>query len=78
MSKQFVEERLRDAGIHHADLSRVLDLLIWFGVLGIFLNDDEERYSYQYEQDPKRMAYGLTNFAYCVHPAFRVALGCIS
>jgi hypothetical protein len=48
--------------------------LVWFGVLGISVNEDEERYSYQFEQDPKRMLAGLRSYAYCVHPAFRSAL----
>jgi hypothetical protein len=76
MSKEKVEIRLRDAGIVPSELQRVLDLLVWFGVLGIYVSEEEERYSHQYEHDPKRMTFGLRAFAYCIHPAFRVALGC--
>jgi hypothetical protein len=77
MSKQLVQEKLIEAGIPADSVERVLDLLVWFGVLGVYLGDDEERYSYQFEHDPKRMMTGLKNFAYCVHPAFRVALGTV-
>ena len=38
---------------------QVIELLLWFGVLGIYVSEDEERYSYQYEHDPKRMSAGL-------------------
>jgi hypothetical protein len=62
--------------IPEPELASVVELLLWFGVLGIFVSEDEERYSYQFEHDPKRMTAGLTTYAYCVHPAFRMALGC--
>jgi hypothetical protein len=75
MSKQLVKDKLNESGISVEETEHVFDLLVWFGVLGIYLADEEERYSYQFEHDPKRMMTGLTNFAYCVHPAFRVALG---
>jgi hypothetical protein len=71
-----VELKLREVGIPVTEAERVIELLLWFGVLGIYVSEDEERYSYQYEHNPKRMSAGLKNFAYCIHPAFRVALGC--
>jgi hypothetical protein len=76
LSRTEVESKLREVGIKEEEVDRVIDLLLWFGVLGIYLDYEEERYSYQYEHDPKRMSAGLGNFAYCIHPAFRVALGC--
>lgn len=76
MSRVDVEKKLREAKIPAPELASVVELLLWFGVLGIFVNEDEERYSYQFEHDPKRMTAGLTTYAYCVHPAFRMALGC--
>jgi hypothetical protein len=71
-----VAQKLGEAGIGNAETGRVVDLLLWFGVLGIYINEDEERYSYQYEHDPKRMVAGLKNYGYCIHPTFRAALGC--
>jgi hypothetical protein len=76
LSRAEVEHKLREAAIPDERIQRVLDLLLWFGVLGIYVSDDDERYSYQYEHDPKRMVAGVKTFAYCIHPAFRVALGC--
>ncbi len=74
VSRKQVEETLRKAGVTDGDLSRVIDLLLWFGVLGVYINEDDERYSHQYEHDPKRMTAGLRDYAFCIHPAFRVAL----
>jgi hypothetical protein len=74
LSRQQVEELLTNAGMKKAELGEIIDLLLWFGVLGVYVNDDEERYSYQFEHDPKRMTAGLRSFAYSIHPAFRSAL----
>jgi hypothetical protein len=71
-----VEQKLREVGIRDEEVANVVPLLLWFGVLGIYVGEDEERYSYQYEHDPRRMTAGLKNYGYCIHPAFRVALGC--
>ncbi len=76
LSRTDVEQKLREAGVKDDEVERVVDLLLWFGVLGIYISEDEERYSYQYEHDPRRMSAGVKHFAYCIHPAFRVALGC--
>jgi hypothetical protein len=78
LSRTEVEQKLLEANIYDTEVEPVIDLLLWFGVLGIFVSEDEERYAYQYEHDPRRMFAGLRNFAYCIHPAFRVALGCSS
>jgi hypothetical protein len=76
ISREQVEGSVAGSIANRDEVSSVIDLLVWFGVLGIYLNEDEERYSYQYEHDPKRMTTGLKAFAYCIHPAFRVALNC--
>jgi len=67
---------LREAGTRDEDIERVVDLLLWFGFLGIYVSPEEERYSYQYEHNVQKMKSGLGQFSYCVHPAFRKSLGC--
>jgi hypothetical protein len=57
------------------DLEAVVELLLWFGFLGIYAASDDERYSYQFQHDLKMMNAGLKQFAYCVHPSFRPNLG---
>lgn len=74
LSRQQVDDLLKKAGMPSLELDQIVDLLIWFGVLGIFVSDDEERYSHEFERDPKRMSAGLRSFAYCIHPAFRTEL----
>ena len=58
---------------------KYLNVMIIFGILGfigIFVNEDDERYMYQYQHDIKRFDSGLGNYAYCIHPGFRKTLGC--
>jgi hypothetical protein len=75
LSRVQVEERLREVRVPDEDLESVIQLLLWFGFLGIYVNEDDERYSYLFEHNVKRMQSGLPTFAYSVHPAFRASLG---
>ena len=73
-----IHQRLTTAGVPPAQLESVLDLLIWFGFLGVNADAGEtERYSYQFQYRTKRMLQGLAEpLVFVIHPAFRVGLGC--
>jgi hypothetical protein len=58
------------------EIERIRELLLWFGFLGIYVYPEEERYSYQFEHNLQKMRMGIDQFSYCIHPAFRQALGC--
>jgi hypothetical protein len=66
---------LHNAKIEEQNVNRVLDLLLWFGFLGLYVYPDEERYSYKYQHNVQKMSSGIANPTYCIHPAFRRALG---
>ncbi len=76
LSKDEVKKRITDAKIPSDRLENAIGLLLWFGFLGIYVGDDEERYSYKFQHDIKTMQKLSGHFAYCVHPGFRKALGC--
>jgi hypothetical protein len=76
LSRIDVETKLEAADVSPEDFERVFDLLLWFGFLGIYVSADEERYSYQFQHDLKKMQSGLTQHAYSIHPSFRSSLGC--
>ncbi|MGH9873497.1 MAG: hypothetical protein ACRD9S_13685 [Pyrinomonadaceae bacterium] len=77
MSRAEVATRLLQVSVNADEQSRILDLLLWFGFFGIHVYPDEERYSYNFKYDLKRMKSGLpSQFGYSIHPAFRTALGC--
>jgi hypothetical protein len=75
ISRTDVEYLLLDANIEPEEHERVIELLLWFGFLGIYVSADMERYSYQFQYDLKKMQSGLRQFAYCIHPSFRASLG---
>jgi hypothetical protein len=76
LSKKEVEERLGEARVPASDYESVIELLLWFGFLGIYVSADEERYSYNFQYDLKKMRSGLQQYAFCIQPSFRATLGC--
>ena len=75
LSRDQVTERLKEVGVTDAEFENVLQLLLWFGFLGIYVSEEDERYAYRFEHNIKRMQTGLKTFGYCIHPAFRAVLG---
>ena len=75
LSRQQVEAKLSGVGVPLTDVASVLELLLWFGLLGLYVREDDERYSHQYDYNLKRMTAELNVYAYTIHPAFRAALG---
>jgi hypothetical protein len=75
LSREQVMEKLKEVGIPNEEIEAVSQLLLWFGFLGIYVSEEDERYSFQFEHNIKRMQAGLKTTAYCIHPAFRSALG---
>lgn len=68
LSKAEVIKQLQQVSVNVDEQSRILDLLLWFGFLGIHVYPDAERYSYNFKYDLKRMKSGLPErFGY--HPS---------
>lgn len=77
LSETEVRQLMINAGVDEARLGKVLDLLLWFGFLGLHVYPDEERYAYQYQHNVYKMRSGASSFSFCIHPAFRRALGSV-
>jgi hypothetical protein len=71
-----VQSVLVEASVPPVQVNNLINLLLWFGFLGIYVLPDEERYSYYFQYDVKKMKSGIKQHGYCVRPAFRNALGC--
>ena len=71
-----VKQLLLEAKIPPDKIEDVVRLLLWFGFLGIYVSADDNRYSYQYQHDVKRMQKDSVQSPYCIHPGFHKALGC--
>ncbi|MFZ7102861.1 MAG: P-loop ATPase, Sll1717 family [Peptococcaceae bacterium] len=78
LSKKEIIQILQNIDIPQNRLEGAIQLMLWFGFLGIHINDDEERFSYSYQHDPNLMTLGLREPLYCIHPAFRKVLGCVT
>ena len=76
LAKDELIRRLNEIGIVPDKIEHAIELLLWFGFLGIRVSTDEEMYSYQFQHDIKRMQSQQQQPIYCIHPGFRKALGC--
>jgi len=77
LSRSEVMSKLLQISVNVHEQDEILDLLLWFSFLGIHVLPDQERYSYDYRHDLRRMKGGLPDsFGYSIHPSFRSALGC--
>lgn len=77
VTEESVKARLIGAGVEKDQIDRVLELLLWFGFLGLQDHEGEDRYSYQFQHGVERMLRGVPRpLRFVVHPAFRLALEC--
>jgi hypothetical protein len=77
LTREEILKRLVAENISLDKIDNAIDLLLWFGFIGICRPGDEEVYAYQFQHDIKRMKNLEKQAQYCVHPGFRKALGCI-
>ena len=78
LSRNQVDALLRAGGVPPDQIEKMLDFLLWFGFLGVYVHLDEEHYSYQFQHNLAKMQNELKRSeGFCVHPAFRRALGCM-
>jgi hypothetical protein len=80
MPQDEVQRRLEEGGIPPADVSSTLELLLWFGFLGVQDpgRDEQPAYSYEVSYNLAKLLAGLKGGRgrLVVHPAFRTALSC--
>ncbi len=77
MTRQSLEEKLREMRVPENKAVEAINILLWFGFFGIIDTAGEEKYAHMYQYGVKRMlreAAGLS--PYVIHPAFRSVLDC--
>lgn len=81
LTAQEVAEALNNSiDIRESEVEPYIDLLMWFGFLGITSGDGEEKYIYDYQYDMNLLRHVVVSRAkaselqYCVNPAFHAAL----
>jgi hypothetical protein len=78
LSRNDILRRLAEIGMTNQQADRLIELLLWFGFLGIMNADNEDRYSYQYHYGVSRMLQDASApIRFTIHPAFRMELGCV-
>ena len=78
LSPGSLESLIDSAGVSDVEASKAVELLLWFGFLGIRLNaTGEEQYSYDVRYDLRRLLHQTQTMkaVFVIHPAFRAALG---
>ncbi len=76
LSEREVLQRLSSVVLLRPD---ALELLLWFGFLGVLDGNGNEKYAYEFNYGVKRLLQEASRPPqYVVHPAFRTELGCAS
>lgn len=79
MSRQDLESLMREAGIEELDIYKVVDFLLYYGILGVRTSEDVIHYIFNVNYDLKvlqvRAARIVDGVVYVMNPAFRPALG---
>jgi hypothetical protein len=77
MSQADVEARLGQAGIGDEELAKAVELLLWYGFLGVHLQaTNENQFSFEVRYNLRKLEHAIEigQGVYTVHPAFRAAL----
>jgi hypothetical protein len=77
LSPQDVEETLTRGQVPEDGISRAVDLLLWFGFLGVQVAEGDPMYSHTVRFTMRRLTHPIDagTGQYIIHPAFRKALG---
>lgn len=73
MTYDEVAHALADANIAESERDRLIQLLLWYGFLGLALASDKKVFIYDVEYDFKRLmaqAGSRETTLYCINPAF--------
>lgn len=77
LTPEEVTERLLSAGVAESELQAGVELLVWFGFLGIKRRSDgEEEFAYQAQFNLRKLLHPVSQgkASFVVHPGFRTAL----
>ena len=70
-----VESLIKKDVVEDSEVQKIIELLVWFGFLGVIIGSEETKYSYQVQYNIRKL--GLENqSAFEIHPCFRCGLEC--
>jgi hypothetical protein len=78
LDQSHLEVLVKSAGIEAADVEKVIDFLLYYGILGVRSSNDQVHYIYSVNYDLKFLKIRAARdraFLYVINPAFTPALG---
>ncbi len=79
MSRQQLASLIESAGIENVEIEKVVDFLLYYGILGVRTSDEQVHYIFGVNYDLKVLQVRASRLAegdvYVMNPAFRPALG---
>ncbi|MGA9546052.1 MAG: hypothetical protein WBQ85_20925, partial [Candidatus Sulfotelmatobacter sp.] len=75
MTRNTLENKIEEFDVASGSVGEAIEILLWFGFVGIVDAEGEEKYAHMYQYGVKRMlreASQQTSFV--IHPAFRSVL----
>jgi hypothetical protein len=77
MTQNALETKIVEIGVPADKVQEALDILLWFGFVGVVNADGEEKYAHMYQYGVKRMRREVGDLTlFVIHPAFRAVLIC--
>lgn len=77
MTRSALESKIREFAVPEDSVKQALDVLLWFGFIGIMAASGEEKYAHMYQYGIKRMLRETSEGTlFVIHPAFRTVLAC--
>ena len=77
MTRDVLENKMRDFKVETSSLEQAVEILLWFGFFGIIDAEGGEKYAHMYQYGVKRMLREANEqTVFVLHPAFRSVLGC--
>jgi hypothetical protein len=77
LTRAEVVSRIEEAGIAATDVSKAIELLLWYGFLGVYMSATRDsQYSFEVRYNLRRLEHAIEigQGLYTIHPAFRAAL----
>ena len=78
LTRKAVDDRLKTAGVAIEELQTVVELMLWYGFLGVRASgEDDARFSFNVRYNLRHLLYPVETGAgiFVIHPAFHAALG---
>ena len=75
LSYSDLESLIKKDVVEDSEVQKIIELLVWFGFLGVIIGSEETKYSYQVQYNIRKLIIDNQSF-FEIHPCFRRGLEC--